>query len=114
VKYYETTSGNIPLKKFLAQLVKEHKEDEIGQIQLYLKQLQEYGPKINEMFKAKATKKLRGKIFDLRPDNNRILFFYQNGNEYILLHGFTKTSNKTPKREIDKAEKEMKDYLKYN
>lgn len=42
-------------------------------------------------------------------------FFTRKENEYILLHGFTKTTKKTPKSEIDKAELEMKKYIKnYN
>lgn len=114
VKYYETSSGNVPLQKFLAKLLKDHKQDDISQIMLYVKQLEMYGLEINDRFRPEAMKRLRGKICELRPDNNRILFFYKKGSEFILLHGFTKTSNKTPKSEIDRAEAEMKRYMKEN
>ncbi|KFZ25582.1 MAG: hypothetical protein KQ78_02222 [Candidatus Izimaplasma bacterium HR2] len=79
VKYYETPTGNIPLMKFLEKLVKEHKQKDIEQIQLYIKQLKLYGLEINNKFKPEAMKRLRGKICELRPDNKRILFFYQKG-----------------------------------
>ena len=40
-----------------------------------------------------------------------VLFFSYNGNNIILLSYFKKMINKTPKREIEKAKKYMKDYL---
>ena len=38
-------------------------------------------------------------------------FFYQN-DTYVLLHQFRKKSQKTPKREIEKAKAERNDYLR--
>ena len=38
-------------------------------------------------------------------------FFYQN-DTYVLLHQFRKKSQKTPKREIEKAKTERNDYLR--
>lgn len=58
------------------------------------------------------TKHIRNKIWELRPGKNRILYFYQDNNSHVLLHMFRKETKKTPKREIDKAEKEISDYLK--
>ena len=42
---------------------------------------------------------------------SRILYFVQSGPRFILLHGFTKKSSKTPKKEIDIAVSRMKQYL---
>lgn len=39
-------------------------------------------------------------------------FFYYDGDGYVLLHGFTKKTQKTPKKEIDKADSEYKDYIR--
>lgn len=36
---------------------------------------------------------------------------FDNGKLVILLNGFTKKTQKTPQKEIDKAEKLMNDYL---
>ena len=57
---------------------------------------------------AKAIKKIEGKLYELRPGSNRVLFFYysQDG-EFILLHGFKKKTQKIPKKQKDKAIKEM-------
>lgn len=54
---------------------------------------------------------LNGDIWELRPLKDRILFFAYNGNDIILLSQFRKMTQKTPQREIKKANKLMKDYL---
>lgn len=55
------------------------------------------------------------KLFEMRIKDkagiSRILFFTHTGRKLILLHGFAKKTNKTPKREIEIAEERMKDYL---
>lgn len=110
VEYYESSSGNIPLKDFLLSV---NKKDirKLSKIKHYFNMLEEYGPKINENFQKGSSKKLRENLFELRPDNNRILFFYCTRKKIVLLHGFTKKTNKTPKKEIEKAINEMKDYI---
>ena len=42
----------------------------------------------------------------------RVIFYISNG-EMILLHGFVKKSQKTPKKEIDLAVKRQKEHQKY-
>ena len=54
---------------------------------------------------------LDGELWELRPLKDRILFFAYNGNDIILLSKFHKKTQKTPLREIKKANKLMKDYL---
>ena len=61
----------------------------------------------------KVLKHLFGDIWELRPGKNRILFFYhKDKNTFVLLHIFTKKTQKTPKHEIEKSISEMNDYLK--
>ena len=50
-------------------------------------------------------------IYELRPGNNRILFFYFTESTYVLLHYFRKKTQKTPLREIEKAKKERNNYI---
>ena len=62
-----------------------------------------------------VTKHLDGDIWELRPLSNRILYAYYKDNTFLLLHHFKKQSQKTPPREIEKAKKELKDYMRrYN
>ena len=57
-------------------------------------------------------RKLQGDIWELRPDNHRIVFFYFSGNEIVLLHAFKKQHGKAPKNEIKRAEAERDDFLR--
>lgn len=49
-------------------------------------------------------------IWELRPLRNRILFAMVKDKRIILLHHFIKTTNKTPKREIEQAIRNLKSY----
>lgn len=57
-------------------------------------------------------KKLDNEIWELRPTRDRILFASWHNNKFILLNIFMKQTQKTPKREIEKAKKMLKDYIK--
>lgn len=63
----------------------------------------------------KWVKKLRGGIFELRSRQGsniqRALCFHKLGTEYVITHGFTKKTEKTPASEIEKARRMMEDYL---
>lgn len=73
---------------------------------------EEYGLLIAEQ--QKWVKKLRDGIFELRSkqgsDIQRALYFHKVGTNYIITHGFTKKTDKTPEREIDKAKRIMLEY----
>lgn len=53
--------------------------------------------------------RIEGEIWELRPIRNRIFFVAWTGESYILLHPFLKKTQKTPRREIEKAKRELKD-----
>ncbi len=44
-------------------------------------------------------------LFEFKADQGRVLCFFFVGKRVILTHGFSKKSDKTPKGEIDRAEK---------
>jgi len=50
-------------------------------------------------------------VWELRPGNNRILYFYYQDNTFVLLHVFRKKTQKIPRREIEKAIAAKNDYL---
>lgn len=62
----------------------------------------------------KWVKKLRRGIYELRSqqgsDIQRALYFHKQGNRYVITHGFTKKTDRTPMSEIEKAERLMKQY----
>ncbi|MDF0674190.1 MAG: type II toxin-antitoxin system RelE/ParE family toxin [Nitrospira sp.] len=49
-------------------------------------------------------------LFEFKVEADRILCFFFVGRRLILTHGFRKTGDKTPKREIDRAEAYKKDF----
>jgi phage-related protein len=61
-------------------------------------------------------KKLRGDICEIRSkqgsDIQRALYFQKLGNQYVITHGFSKKSAKTPESEIVHAENMMAKYLR--
>jgi len=54
-------------------------------------------------------KPIDGDIWELRPIKGRIFFANWTDNGFILLHHFIKKTNKTPKREIDQAKRNLDD-----
>ena len=54
---------------------------------------------------------IEGDVWELRPLKNRIFFFYWKENKFVLLSHYMKQSQKAPKREIEKAKANMRDWL---
>lgn len=77
------------------------------QITLFIELLSKNGTNLPE----NITKHIDKDIWELRPGKNRVLYFFYKDNKYILLHHFVKKTQKTPKKEILKAIKEMNDYI---
>ncbi len=112
VEFYETVDGKSELWDFLEDLrikAAENKDARIQykQISLYIQLLQDNGTRLNE----NITKYLDDGIWELRPGNNRVMYFFFENDTFILLHQFRKKTQKTPKREIEKAKSERADYL---
>ncbi len=77
------------------------------QISLYIQLLQDHGTRLQE----NITKHLEEDIWELRPGSNRVFYFYYKDDTFVLLHQFRKRTQKTPRRELDKAKAERDDYL---
>jgi phage-related protein len=77
------------------------------QISLYIQLLQDNGTRLQDT----VTKYLEDGIWELRPGNNRVFYFFFENNTFVLLHSFRKRTQKTPRRELDKAKAERDDYL---
>ena len=108
--FYKDKRGNEPVKEYIQSLfIKDNKDNIIkrGKIRDYLETLQEYETRAGEPY----VKHLDGDIWELRPLRDRILFFAYINNTIVLLSYFKKKTQKTPKREIEKAKKYMKDFI---
>ena len=114
--FYEDEHGYSDVKEFINYLHKNSATSKDARINFnklvaYLDILEEMGTRVG----APITKHLDGDIWELRPLSNRILYAYYKDNTFLLLHHFKKQSQKTPPREIEKAKKDLKDYMRrYN
>ena len=113
IEFYETEDGKCPIWDFLEALRLKAPTNKDARIQhkqasLYIELLQQNGTHMN----AEITKHLDDGIWELRPGNNRVFYYFYQNDSYVLLHQFRKKSQKTPKREIEKAKTERNDYLR--
>lgn len=112
VLFYSDEKGKSEIVDYIKELKEKSQTDKNARINLnkivaYIDILSEKGTKIGEP----VVKHLDGDIWELRPLSNRILFAYHKDKIYILLHHFIKKTNKTPKREIEQAKRNLKDYI---
>ena len=56
-------------------------------------------------------KHINGKIWEIKIDRYRVLYFLYENQHYILIRAFMKKTQKTPKNEIEIAEKRYADYI---
>lgn len=94
--------------KNLAAKVDKDSRIKLNKINDYIQVLSQYGTRAGEPY----IKHLDGEIWELRPLRDRILFAGCAKGKYVLLHVFTKKTQKTPKREIERAKRELQDYIK--
>lgn len=109
IKFYKDKDGKEPLKEYLKELgsrTDKNSRINFNKIRDYIKTLSIYGTRAGEPF----VKHIDGDIWELRPLRNRILFFAYDGEQIILLSHFIKKTQKTPKREIEKAQNLMNEY----
>ncbi len=110
VEYYKKENGNIPVLDYLLSLEAKLRAKAFSEIEL----LEKHGFGLKEPYvKALHGEKYKG-LYELRvkfaSDISRIFYFAYNGETFVLLHGFTKKSEKTPQNELDRALRYKKDY----
>lgn len=111
IEFYEDRKGKSEVYEYIKELKinnsKENKQ-KVKKIDLYIDLLSEYGLTLTEPY----IKKLEGEIWELRPLRDRILFASWCNNKFVLLSVFIKQTQKTPKKEIEKAKRLLEDYKK--
>ena len=110
IEYYRKENGKIPVLEYLLTLNPKMRAKTYMEIEL----LEKHG----SLLKAPYTKTIEGEkykgLYELRvkfsSDISRILYFTYINNTFVLLNGFTKKSNKTPKSELERALRYKADY----
>lgn len=109
--FYEDKNGNCEIADYLQELKQSAQTSKDGKINFrktvaYLDILEMVGTRAG----VPVTKHLDGEIWELRPLRNRILYAFYKDNKIILLHHFLKRTQKTPKKELEQAKRNLKDY----
>jgi len=115
VIFYQDSKGDSELLEFIEKLnekaaTSKNERIILKQIRFYINVLENLGTRAGEPF----VKHIQDVLWELRPGENRILFFMWYENKIVLLHHFTKKTNKTPKREIEKALYEITEWRRRN
>lgn len=109
IVYYVSPDGREPVKDYINSLpIKEQ-----AKIFAFIQYLKEQKGYLNEPY----SKHIKGKIRELRVgfahNYHRIFYFTFFGKKIILLHAFLKKTEKTPKREINEAMINYRNFIKY-
>lgn len=110
IYFYKDKNGKEIVLDYIRELAS--KKDKSSRIKLtkiqdYIELLSIYGIEAGEPY----IKHIEDKIWELRPLKDRIFFVAWINNSFVLLHHFTKKTQKTPKREIEKARREFQDLM---
>jgi len=107
---YTKRDGTVPVDEFLESLNAKHEAKVLRSISL----LTEFGIQLGKPH----IDHLEDGIYELRTKFStnifRTMMFHWYGNKIVLLHGFVKKTQKTPKSEIDRAKKYRADFIARN
>ena len=109
---YKNKDGEDKITAYITELAKKAQTSKDHRIKMkkiiqYLDLLRVHGT----MAGIPAVKHIEDKLWELRPTDDRIFFFYWQDDTFVLLHHFKKQSQKMPQREIDQANRNMKDFI---
>lgn len=108
VRFYKTANGKEPVREWLSKLDAQDRKT-VGQNIANV----EYGWPVG----MPVSRSLGSELWEVRSNisNGRIarVIFYISKNRMILLHGFIKKTQKTPKQDIDTATKRKNEVKRY-
>ncbi len=110
IEFYKDESGSVPVKEFLDGLDIKMRQKMLRSVNA----LHDMGTSL----RFPLSEPLGDGLFELRAQTNgnitRVIYFFFKGDRAVLTHGFVKKTQKTPAKEIKRAEKIRKDYLRRN
>lgn len=103
VYFYKNARGDCPPLEYIKSLDKKDR----AKIARYINLLKDLDVRIS----MPHARYLGGHLWELRPFPHRIIYFAHTGRRFVILHAFQKQTQKTPRREIDTAERRMNEVL---
>lgn len=108
VKFYKNSeNGNEPVLEYIESFDIKNQ----AKIFKYIEFLRENDGYLDEPYSKHITGKIRELRVDFTINKHRIFYFTFINKTIVLLHAFSKNTDKTPKREIEKAENNYKDAI---
>lgn len=112
IEFYEDESGYSEIADYIKKLKKKGIKSKESRIQFnkivaYFDLLEEMGTRVGEP----VTKHLDGDIWELRPLKHRFLYAYYEKGKFVVLHHFIKKSKKLPRRELEQAKRNLKNWM---
>jgi len=108
IYFYKDKQGNQPVLDYMRELARHDSKDsriKLNKLNDYIELLSQQGTRAGQPY----IKHLDAEIWELRPLRDRILFVAWLDGSFVLLHHFVKKTQKTPRREIEKAKRELQD-----
>lgn len=104
VIYYVDAKGDNPVWDFLTKLPAEERDKCFE----YIAYLEQFG----ENVRRPVGDYLGNKLYELRPKQSRILYFFMFKDYAVLAHAFRKKTSAVPEREIKIAQKNRMDFCR--
>ncbi len=101
--FYEDHRGKNPVLEFLDSLPARDRAKANNALRL----LEEFGTNLT----MPHARRIEGRLWELRPGDNRLFYFLQLDRKFIILHGYRKQSMKAPEKEIATALRRMQELL---
>lgn len=102
IEFYVDARGISPVLQFVESL-SERDQTKVARV---LALLREFGPLLG-MPHARPV----GNLWELRAGPGRIFYFACTGRRFVLLHAYRKKGQKTPRREIETAQRRWADFM---
>jgi len=106
IDYYSAPSGKKPVQKFIEKLAYTPRSRVYNTLEL----LAELGIRLGLPHAKKVTKTPFWELRILGEKSLRFFYVAKIGRSFLLLHGFTKKKEKTPRKEIKTSLKRLKEY----
>lgn len=103
ILFYEDRRGKSSVLDFINDLSAKNR----AKVNMAFNLLAEFGTKLG----MPHAKRIEGRLWELRPGDNRLFYFLHLENRFVVLHGFRKQSMKTPEKEIATALRRMNELL---
>lgn len=112
IELYQDAKGKCPVQDWMQSLDRVALSNKDAAIQLrqvlyQIERLRTSGPHVG----TAIAKHIDGPIWEIRPGKNRVLFAAWHGNKIVLLHVFRNTTTKTLLSEIERAKRNLQDWL---